>query len=121
MPVSGPGASVHASVTFTGRVVLWTANDRTTVSPAFVSTSAGSWSYSSRAVESSTAPTFTLPHPCSAFGPPPRSVAVLASSAFVIAGEGAAPPGTVRSYQSRVSAAAPDTTGAACDVPETSE
>ena len=41
--------------------------------------------------------------------------------AFVSAGEGAAPPLSSRAYQSRISAAMPETSGAACEVPETSE
>ena len=44
---------------------------------------------------------------------------MLISSALVIAGDGTGP--WVRSYQSRTSAAAPETAGAACDVPETIE
>ena len=42
------------------------------------------------------------------------------SIAFVMAGDGGCGL-TVRTYQSRRSAAAPDTCGAACEVPETSE
>ena len=76
------------------------------------------------------APTSTLPQPWSAFGPaaivsplplspPARSSAVLISSALVSAGDGDSGPGTTFCwYQARTSAAAPATSGAACDVPE---
>ncbi len=46
---------------------------------------------------------------------------MLISSALVIAGDGGVPPETVSRYQSRTSAAAPETCGAACDVPEAIE
>ena len=52
--------------------------------------------------------------------PPTSSVAVLTRIALVIAGDGAVPPDSSRAYQSRTSAARPETSGAACEVPETS-
>ena len=78
-----------------------------------------SWSTYSRWVASSAAPTSTRPQPSSVFGtvgiwlplplsPPSMSVAVFTSMAFVIAGEGGC-GSTLRTYQSRSSAAAPDT------------
>ena len=62
---------------------------------------------------------FVPPAPLS---PPTTSVAVLTMIALVSAGEGTAAPAlSSRSYQSRISAANPVASGAACEVPETSE
>ena len=52
--------------------------------------------------------------------PPARSTAEFTSTAFVMAGEGGCAV-TLRTYQSRSSAAAPATCGVACEVPDTSE
>ena len=89
------------------------------------------WSTNSRAVPSTIFLRFTRPQPWTWVGrwalvlpepswPPNSSVAVLARIALVIAGEGAAPEPSSRAYQSRTRAARPETSGAACDVPETS-
>src|SRR5688500_19064659 len=85
----------------------------------------------SRWVASRAAPMLTRPQPWSVFGalgielplplsPPARSTAVFTRIALVRAGEGACAL-TWRTYQSRSSAAAPATCGAACEVPDTSE
>ena len=73
----------------------------------------------------------TRPQPSSVFGaagielffpllPPATSTAVFTRIALVRAGDGGV-GSTSRTYQSRSSAAAPATCGAACEVPETSE
>jgi hypothetical protein len=65
--------------------------------------------------------TFVLTPPLPSW-PPTSSFAVLTRIAFVIAGDGGVTlPPTVRRYQSRTSADVPETSGVACEVPDTSE
>ena len=130
MTVAG-GGSVQASVTRTGFAVSSTSYERRTLCPFASSVVAALSSRYSRWVPSRAAPMFTRPQPWSVFGaagielplplsPPARSTAVFTRIALVSAGEGAC-GFTSRTYQSRSSAAAPATCGAACEVPDTSE